>query len=262
MHWVLQDNLTYDNGLRYLSENLPRWGIPCSLHTVVPFVGEILPDISPEGNVIVIGAYSMRHVARRKGWIPGCFDIGHLSHEDFVREWGAAMLNASAFIAKFPDVPKHPLEKQFFYRPAVDSKAWSGMVTSRADFLIWHDKVMSLIDEGGSTITRDTDVVVAPIKQIAQEHRCWVVDRRVVTTSMYKLGETVLYRNELDSKMLQFAQTMADHPWQPARAYVLDVSLDYEGQCRVIEVNTLNSAGFYAADMQKLVEAIEGMEFP
>jgi hypothetical protein len=32
-------------------------------------------------------------------------------------------------------------------------------------------------------------------------------------------------------------------------------------QLKVVEVNTLNSAGFYAADMQKLVEAIEAMEF-
>lgn len=262
MHWVIQDKLREDAGLKALRENLPRWGIPHSWHDVVPFVGELIPDVNPEGHVIVIGSYSMRHAAKSKGWVPGCFDIGHLTHEDFVREWGSAMLNASAFVAKFPDVPKQPLEKKFFCRPAIDSKAWSGSVMTRADFLLWHDKVMAVIDVPDVTITRDTLTVIAPIKEIAQEHRCWVVDGRVVTTSLYKRGEQVLYDPNVDDRVLKFAQEMAQHPWQPHRAYVLDVSLDAEGQTRVIEVNTLNSAGFYAADMQKLVEAIEGMEFP
>ncbi len=138
----------------------------------------------------------------------------------------------------FPDVPGHPLPDAFFCRPAIDSKAWAV-----------------------ATITRDTGVVVAPVRIIVQEHRCWIVDRRVVTMSLYKRDARLAPGADVDADVLRFAQAMAEEPWQPDHAYVLDVSLDAEGLTRVIEVNTLNAAGFYAADIQKLVNAIEEMEF-
>jgi len=261
MHWVIQDKLRKDAGLRALRANLPRWGIPHSFHDVIPFVGELRPDVNPEGNVIVIGSYAMRHAARAKGWVPGCFDIGHLTHQDFVRRWGMNMLNASGLVERFTDIPNQDLPAEFFCRPAIDSKAWAGAKMSRAEFMLWHEKVMAIVDEPGATITRDTEVVVAPIKHIVEEYRCWIVDRQVVTTSLYRRGEAALYAADINDDVLGFAQSLAREPWQPDRAYVLDVSLDAERQTRVIEVNTLNAAGFYAADIQKLVGAIERMAF-
>lgn len=261
MHWVIQDKLRKDAGLRALRANLPRWGIPHSFHEVVPFVGELRPDVNPAGRAIVIGSYAMRHAARAKGWVPGCFDIGHLFHGDFVRHWGGNMLNAAALVEKFPDIPKHRLPEEFFCRPAIDSKAWAGTTMSRTDFLLWHEKVMAIIDEPGATITRDTEVVVAPIRSIAEEHRCWIVDRRVVTTSLYKRDGQMVADSPSGDDVLGFAQAIANLTWQPQRAYVLDVGLHPQDRPRVIEVNTLNAAGFYAADVEKLVRAIEGMEF-
>jgi hypothetical protein len=52
--------------------------------------------------------------------------------------------------------------------------------------------------------------------------------------------------------------------WQPARAFVIDIALtddEDDGWCKVIEVNNINSSGFYSIDMQKFVMAIEAMEF-
>ena len=44
--------------------------------------------------------------------------------------------------------------------------------------------------------------------------------------------------------------------WRPAEAFVLDVCDTPDG-IKVVEINTINSAGFYAADVQKLVFALE-----
>ena len=82
MYWVVQDGMREARGDRTLRELLPSWGIPHSYHKVVPITGELRPDVNPEGNVIVIGSYSMRHMAKAKGWVPGCFDVGHLTHDD------------------------------------------------------------------------------------------------------------------------------------------------------------------------------------
>jgi hypothetical protein len=102
--------------------------------------------------------------------------------------------------------------------------------------------------------------VISPLREIAQETRCWIVDRKLVTASVYRRYETVIYESNVDEDVRAFAQSIAEEAWQPHRAYVLDVARVGD-QLKVVEVNTLNSAGFYAADMQKLVEAIEAMEF-
>lgn len=262
MHWVLQDNLRYDSGIRVLHECLPRWGIPHSRHKVVPFVGEIIPDINPVGNVIVIGAYSMRHVAKAKGWVPGCFDVGHLTHDDYMAHWGPYWLNASARVCRFGDAPSYLMDR-FFARPVIDSKSFSGTIFTREEFLAWYEKVMAvnLSDPESTTIGPDTEIIIAPIKQIAQEYRCWIVDGRHVTSSLYKRNNEIVYNGKVDDWVIGFASTIAHIRWQPNRAYVLDVCVDVEGQMWVVEVNTMNSAGFYAADMHKLVDAIETMTF-
>jgi hypothetical protein len=57
-------------------ETLDRFELPYSVHRVVPFVGELLPE--PElttDDVICIGSYSMRHAAKKYGWNPGVFDL-------------------------------------------------------------------------------------------------------------------------------------------------------------------------------------------
>ena len=44
--------------------------------------------------------------------------------------------------------------------------------------------------------------------------------------------------------------------WRPNDAFVLDVALTSEGT-KIVEVNNLNSAGWYKGDLQKLVNALE-----
>jgi hypothetical protein len=78
----------------------------------------------------------------------------------------------------------------------------------------------------------------------------------VVTASQYKLGRHKTYQPLVDQRVLDFAKAQAKI-WSPAPAYVLDVFEDLDGKLWIGEVNTLNCAGFYAADMNKLVGAIE-----
>jgi hypothetical protein len=261
MYWVVQSEMRETGGDLALRELLARWGIPHSYHKVVPIIGELRPDVNPEGNVIVIGSYSMRHVAKAKGWVPGCFDVGHITHDDYVAQWGSALLNASARVCRFEDTPKYIMD-ELFVRPTTDSKAFTGQTYTRAEFMCWYEKIMALNDPGAFVLPA-TEVIIAPIKDITHEYRCWIVDGRVVTSSLYKRGERqhqVLEEGRVDERIIAYANQFAAGTWQPSRAYVLDVCL-WSDQLRVLEVNTLNSSGFYAADISELVRALEAMEF-
>ena len=260
MYWVIQSNLTHGRDVQELPPILERAGIPYSLHKVVPFVGDIEPDVNPEGNVIVIGAYSLRNLAKRKGWIPGSFDLADLTYEEHFAHWGAYMLNRDAIFCTFEDAPKHFHAERLFMRPVVDSKFFSGAVISREELLHWHHKVLELKEDDGSNLRGSTMVLLATLKNIQREYRIWVVDGRVVTASLYRQGYNVIYCSDVEPMILDFAQARADE-WSPQRAYVLDIALTPAG-LHIIETNTLNAAGLYAADISKLVAAIEDMSFP
>lgn len=260
MHWIIQDNLHHDQSIEKLLETLARAGIPHTLHKVIPFVGEIEPDISPEGHVMVVGSYSLRHVARRKGWVPGCFDLGDLSYADHVAHWGDHMLNADAVYCPFQAAPEHMAEGEYFLRPVVDSKFFAGTVMARSEFTTWWEKVVVLEEDTGNSLRGSTEIMIARPKTISREYRFFIVDGEVVTGSLYKRGGRVLYSSEIDEDVLAYAQARVDE-WRPARGFVIDVALLPDGEMKIIETNTLNAAGMYHSNVGKLVGAIEAMTF-
>lgn len=262
MHWVIQENMHRENGIEELLSLLDRAGISYSLHKVVPFVGEIEPDIDPKDHVMVVGSYSMRHVARRKGWVPGVFDLGDLTYQDHIEHWGDHMLNADAVFCRFDEVlEKIPSDwTEFFLRPVVDSKFFAGAVFEYGQFEDWQRKVITVHEEDELSVRANTQVMACSTKVILREYRTWVVDGRVVTASLYKQGNKVLYSSDVDQDILDFAQARASE-WQPRRAFVLDVALMPDGSKKVVETNTFNAAGLYAANVGRIVDAIMGMEF-
>jgi hypothetical protein len=103
---------------------------------------------------------------------------------------------------------------------------------------------------------RNDTYLVAPVKTIQQEVRCWVVGGKVITASLYKIGNRVVYQNYDDeSFFVDFAQRMVDK-YQPAEAFVIDVCLA-DDQLKIVEINCINAAGFYKSHMENLITAIE-----
>lgn len=265
MHWVLSTNIFHEPGWDLLTETLRKFEISFSEHKIIPFVGELLPDLPADfnnGNCIVIGPYSMRHVALKKSWHPGSFDLESFDFTVQNRMWPGLMLNADSTVQAFQDALWNDNSPRFV-RPILDSKSFTGAVFEHKDFADWQHRVCVLDENTGQTITAQTIVQVSCVKKIYSEYRCWVVDGSIVTMSMYRLGTKIHYRNadagEFDT-IREYAQTAVDL-WQPSRAFVLDVcvipgennSLDY----RIVEINTINACGFYACDMQKLVMALQ-----
>ncbi len=260
MHWILQSGWEYEPGWVRLIEVLDRFEIPYSMHKVIPFVGDLLPE--PEivdREVICIGSYSMRHYAKKHGYVPGVYDLEPFDFTIQMQHWGANMLNADSRVVPFKDVV---FEDEMFIRPVDDTKVFSGRVFSWEEFSEWKTKVIDLEEDDGSSLTKDTIVQVSIPKKIVQEARFWIVDGRVVTCSGYKRGDWVTYWSDVDQNLVWFAWAMVDMSisldgWNPLPAFVLDVCELEDGTCRIVEINTINSAGFYAADMQKLVVALE-----
>ncbi len=254
MHWILQSNLFNESAYQVLLDTLIKFNLPYSIHKVVPFVGELLPE--PEldtKNVMCMGSYSLRHAAKRYGWTPGVFDLEPMDFTVQKEKWGERMLNYNAVVSPFKDaVFPDPV---MFVRPTEDSKIFSGKLFDKEDFEHWQKQVCELNLNFHNALTSDTLIQICPPIHIYSEHRFWVVKGEIVTSSTYKLGRSVVYQPVIGTQFeLYVKECIAE--WQPHEAFVIDVA-DTEKGIKIVEINTLNSSGFYAADMQKLVMALE-----
>lgn len=270
MHWILDNNMFKEDGYHRMVEVLERFNIPHSFHKTIPFVGKLTPE--PEldtNNVICFGTYSMRHYAAMKGWYPGVFDV---EQQDFLiqrEHWGDLMLNTDSKVCHFEEV-KFNDNELLFIRPIHDSKVFAGGLFEKKEFEEWQHKVCILDEDFGNSLDRKTYVQVCAPKKIFAEYRFWVVDQEIITYSQYKRGDRVIYSDKVDTHVINFANqvlrtknqqcdistSIRNNGWRPDDAFVLDVCETPNGM-KVVEINTLNSSGFYAGNMTDLVLAIE-----
>ncbi len=254
MQWILQD---YEDTAK-IAEILSRVGIPHSLHKVVPFIGQLdpVPAIDDPKQVVMFGSYSLRHYAREHGLSPGVFELRPFIHEI---PWHKHLLNgvdSKIIMAKhLGGLDPH---RDYFIRPVEDSKEIAGavMTGSEIEYMIKALNALKPEEYIKGSLTPDTLLMVAEPVNIQKEWRVWVVNDRVVTYSLYKLGSRVVYRAEIDDDALEFVQKMIALNPGYAGAYVIDVCRTADG-LRILETNCINAAGFYAADLFKLVEAFE-----
>ena len=259
MHWVIQDNLYADDGTNALVDLLPRLGVPFSTVSMLSASGTLSPDVHPSGPVMVCGSVGLARVAQERGWQPGSFRNHNHRYKACMTHWRREMLNADACISAFNDV--RPVGERVFIRPAEESKYFNGGVMDSDEVRAWRDAVV----EGKRSPVRcsprmdgNTQVVCGPLVVIHKECRFFVVDGEVAAWSTYKQGSAMLASPEVDPVSMDYARACLD-TWQPARAFVLDIALTLDGP-RIIEVNCINSAGFYGADVERIVRAVEGME--
>lgn len=258
MQWILQEF----EDTRKLADALDRLGIPYTLHKVIPFVGELTPapEVADPKSVVMFGAYSIWRYAEANGYCPGVFKLS-----PFVGEvaWKPHLLNGpNALFLTINEIPARLAddERLWFLRPVDDSKELSGTVKSSTEILEIARKVLAADPQGlqRGSLRHDTRLMLCRPVCIQKEWRTWVVGGRVVTYSLYKEGSRVVYRHEIDDDALAFAQKMADLNPDYSPAYVLDVCRTDDG-LKLLETNCLNAAGFYEADLMKIVSAIESL---
>ncbi len=252
MHWILQANLIHPDTLAGLVRALESRATGYSLVRLIPFFHQLeAPAPAPRGAVFVYGSTGLGRVARAQGWRPGYFDQ-NLDYELMLERYGALALNAGAVCASLAEMPRR--FDRFFLRPVLDDKSFAGTVMTWAEFEVFREGVGHVSEEQDATLRLCDRVVAAPLAEIAAEYRFFVVAGRVVTGSRYKLGDRVASSTEVPLEVGLFAQSCVDR-WTPNEAFTLDVAVTPAG-LRVIELNSANSAGFYACDVGAFIDAV------
>lgn len=288
MFWVVQNNLYNEAGYVRFIEALDRLRVDYLVVTPIPFTNQFLPAdfdsmtqevddveepfIDTNQKIIVMGATTLSRVAKSRGWTPGTYLNENFDFSKWRDGFGKNnILNGDARVGLVKNITIPPYD-YVFVRPVHDNKSFSGEVMSIDALHEWLKDISKIeeIDEF-LLLHKNTEIMISSAKNIISEYRMFIVNGKVVTGSLYKRGNQVISDEYVEPQVYAFCERMIDE-WQskidckiipdtrvPADAFVMDVAVTAFGM-KVIEINNINSAGFYAADCQKIVAALEDLE--
>lgn len=250
MYYVVQENVFREENYDNLLKSLNRLQLPYEIVKILPFV-DTFEFRTKRKDVFPFGAVKMSRISQSLDWKPGSqLNANHdyMVYRDYYKE---NLLNYDSKIYKFGD--DFFSKELFFARPTKDTKVFTGRVF---DMQEWYQFKEHSFNNGHSTLLDvDTEIQVSTVKKIQKEIRFWIIKGNVITASQYQLGGRYCLSADVDQEAYDFCKKMVDIYWLND-AFVMDLAL-VNNEYKIIECGCINSAGFYKADMQKILVGLE-----
>jgi len=251
MYYVVQDNVFREPNYNNLIYALERLDLPHEIVAVIPFVDDFNFETDRK-DVFPFGSIKMARLSQKYEWIPGSQmndNHDYMVYKDYYKD---NLLNYDSKIIKFGDTDFFSKER-FFARPTKDTKVFNGQEFDMGE---WEKFRTHALTNGHSTLLdEDTDVQISSIKKIQKEIRFWIINGEIITASQYRLGNRLVLDSNVEKEAYTFCNKMIKL-FELNKGFVMDLALTENGW-KIIECGCINCAGFYEADMQKLLITIE-----
>ena len=220
-----------------------------------PFTQNVqgLPNNYKELPVVLYGSVNFARWGKKKN-LPGVWWNDNFNFEVQREIFKEHMLNYDSEIHMWGNIPHFDGER--FIRPVDDGKAFTGEIISSEKLVGWQDRIQYF--SGDTQIPVTTKIQISPIKRIFREYRFFIVNKEVVTGSMYNEDNKLIRRplESQDDAVVEFTQKMVDI-WTPDIVSVIDIAvLEDTYDMKIIEFNNANASGIYRSDVRALVKAI------
>ncbi len=253
--WAIQTNLLNEQQQLTVWNAAKECGCDVQEVVVIPFseeFGNEIPDIGTA--VIPYGSTSMIKLAQSRNWAGNFFNPETFRAEMWNQERDD-MLNDDCIFTTVGEVHKVLQDvdddELRFIRPVKDLKEFNGTVTNVKEIKNWMNSVYS----GNFSFSEDTEIVIAPVKNIKVEARYFIVGGKVVDGSIYKVNG-VLSKHHLSAENIDAEVHAMATKWLPHECCVMDVALLDGDTFKVVEFNTINGSGFYDNDVNVIVSAM------
>lgn len=259
IRWIVQNNLSAEGGdCHKIAQACKDFDIESEGIQVIPFSPNI-PEFTKDDKInIYYGAttlmYNVYHQLNKPAGL--FFDEETFSMENYNSIWGDYMLNGpnDAKVTTFKAFGKenHPDDELFFCRPDADDKSFNGDVRTFADI---KNMLSNMVIADNVVLTEDTKIIISKPYNIAKEWRNYIVDGKVITSSMYRKNFR-LHKdgNDIPADMIKFVEDRCKE-YVPHKIFAMDIALCGD-EYFIIECGCLNSVGFYAADISKIVRSV------
>lgn len=213
-------------------------------------VDEIPEYEFPKETCFIFGAVKLAMICRSKNIFVGSLLNDNHDYEVYSKHYKDNLLN---YDSKIYDVNYdfNWDNEKYFIRPTKDSKLFTGGVFMKSKWsnTLEYIKHNDMVGEGVINIQ------VSTVKKLYKEVRCWVVNKKIVTSSQYSLNGKFVLDTFVDPDGLEFAQQMVDL-YQLNDCFVIDICLTENGW-KIVECGCINACGFYLSDLNKLINTLE-----
>ncbi len=248
MYYIIQKNLFREEGYDKLIKTLDRFNISYELINVSNDK-ETLDFNTDREDVFIFGSLKLARLSKQYNWFPGTLITKNHDYDVYSKHYKENLLNYDSRIVKFGNDFEWISDKHFI-RPTLDSKVFTGRVFTYEE---WTNFKNNLLPK--TTITNETLLQVATVKNITQEIRFWIIDGKIVTQSTYRRGTYIAYDDIVDNDAIEYVKQMIKI-FQLAKAFTIDICLS-EYRWKIVECGSIACAGFYDADMQKIIMSLE-----
>lgn len=256
VNWLVQTNLIKEDIFPNIEKAAKGIGFGCTGLKIIPFSDSIEfgfpPGFEiPRGKIIPYGSTSMIKMIDRSSLDKSGFFFNqeNLKTSKWARELGNRVLNYDAQFMTLAEAMKLT-EGEFFMKPDNDLKDFSGSEVTAHGIRKFYDQVSA----GGFTFGTDIPVVLCPLKNTGWEYRLFMIENYAVGASSYKLKTMLRQDKRVPDEVFDFANSVAEQ-WRPDDVYVMDVCETDKG-LKVVEFNCFNASGFYACDIENIVEQV------
>jgi hypothetical protein len=220
------------------------------------------PNYGPIGFIgqptVLYGSWNWLNKCKRQ-FTPGALGMSNnldcnVYYNYIPREW---LLNGKNIVTTFGQFYRNPNyfyqllnTEELFIRPMSGFKTFTGFVANIDEISYELNASMQL-----TSVTPETYIMLAVVKQINSEFRFLIVNGEVVDGSMYRLANKRNIQNTYPEGAFKLAHHMSQLPWQPDAAYTCDVASTPNGFL-IIELNSFACAGMYGMNKSKVIDAI------
>jgi len=253
MYYVIQKNTFREENYNVLVDTLDRFNIQYEIVKVRPFLEEF-EFVTDRKDIFCFGSVKMSRLAKKYNWYPGSLLNENHDYRVYSKYYKDNLLNYDSKIKKFGD---EITDEYFFARPCEDTKTFTGKVFTNEEWYEFKDRFIKSGQE--SSLNNNTEIQISSVKSVTKEFRFWVIGGKVITGSLYRNGYWINYSDIVDEGALEFCKDMVKI-YQLADAFVIDICevlINNKPEYKIIECGCINSAGFYKANMPKLIEALE-----
>ena len=257
MKFIVQYNLTGEEQLLQIKDAI--YDYPHEFVDIIPFTDNIISNTPLEGkDYIPYGSTRLTMLSKEKGWKGLYFDLSKFNYSEAMDNRDD-MLNDVYDVLSTKNVkdyflPEYPDDKEWFIRPSEDGKQFAGFVDTTKEIKRFLDDAVKCASSGSYQISEDLPLVISTVKDIQAEWRWFIVNRKIVSGSMYRRSKRLVKIRELDTETIEEAQAFADI-WLPNDNCVMDLA-SVDNEKKVIEFNCINSSGFYNHDTKEIFKAL------
>lgn len=261
--WAIQRNGMQERESKCIIQALQELGLKYT-EVDVPFFAAELPDWGLPEETIFYGSTTLVDLVYRQG----SFNPGIFFNEDYrTSVWqknGVKLFNKDAKVMTMADLAKHwddvTCTDRVFIKPDDDSKVFCGSVFTKEEYMLWYNNIAS--ETEWCQLRPNHMVVVDRQREVRREIRHFIIDGEIVSSTQYRWWgrlEPQALCPELNRIAIKRAQELADN-WLPSGSCIMDTMHDtssHRDDACVIEYGCINAAGFYKADIKKVIQAMD-----